>query len=331
MERSEFNIKVFIGGVECVQYGKFMEAAKTFQSHFPDRKVNFTYLQTSDIRSNNWTERQFVQIMSDSDAHIFLSHPLQGQVNRPHTQEPWRQFPWDAEVFLEELQHLKMHAGFPFSDYLFDPAFTQDKYKYLFNLSEYTIPTIRVSLRLGKDGQLPQSEILRIKDWMPEVDEGAGFVLKLPFTTNSQAIKYPKTLDSICEGIFHFYNKFKDKIHYAILQPCLQNRKEYKLVFLNGEFTHVAIPHKEASPSKAFGDPASRQLFAEECLAALQNRMVGCLFVPIFRIDIMYYKGKMVLNEIESLEAMYEGTKEGPTSVHLEEFWYQCIKSLVVS
>ena len=39
----------------------------------------------------------------------------------------------------------------------------------------------------------------------------------------------------------------------------------------------------------------------------------------------------MVLNEIESLEAMYEGTKEGPTSVHLEEFWYQCIKSLVVS
>ena len=309
MDKPTFIFKVFIGGEICVQYAKFLIAKDKFNLEFiHHRTVDFIFLKTSDIRENNWTEKQFINIMADSDAHIFLSHPLQGQVNRSHMHEPGRLLPWDADVFLDELQRLRTHSGYPFNDYLFDPAFTQDKFKYIHYLIEYTIPSLRISLRLGEDAKLPSSEINRIQKWMTEVEEGSGFVLKLPFTTNSQAIKYPKTLEGIRSAVSQFYRNFKNKIHYAILQPCLANRKEFnKHVFHNGRFSHVAVNDKEATPSKVFEDPASRQRFAEECLAALRQRMVGCLFVPIMRIDIMFYKGRMVLNEIESLEAMYEG------------------------
>ena len=318
--------KVFVGCELGVQWAKFEVARCRFETNTQRLPFKFIYLTTTDIRERNLTEKEFVDFFLDCDIHIFLSHPLQGQTDRSHHAEPRRLHPWDAEVVLQELNRLKCHKGYPHGNYFHDGAFTQDKLSYISLLQQYTIPTHCISLRLRADGILPSSSLLEIEQFISKgLDEGYGYVLKLPFTTNSKSIKFPKNLADILDGVRLFHQKYRDKIHYAILQPCLANRKENRFIFLNGKFSHIACNAKNPKPSIQFGSLDSRTAFAVGIMSTLLQ--TECfLSGPMVRLDIMCYKGNMVLNEIESLEALYEANSfTESTGKFLEEFWYDAL------
>ena len=132
------------------------------------------------------------------------------------------------------------------------------------------------------------------------VDESG--CIKLPFTTNSQAFSFPKDLNEIKARIKSFYSNYHEKIHYAMLQPRLGNRKEYKHVFMNGTHSHVAKNDKETHGHEFFSTQ-ERKRFAETNMPILRSSVPHFLAFPLVRLDIIWYKGRMVLNEIESLEA----------------------------
>jgi len=316
-------VKIFTGGEGSLQLKHFMVAKSRVAAHLllhNDIILEFEYINSEDVRINHrWSEKQFVDYFLDCYFHVFLSHPGQGQVNRSHKAEPNRDNPWDMEILLHELERLKGHNGYPFGEFLFDPAFTQNKIKYIETMKEYSIPTLRISLRLMV-GRIPLSVRLEIAAFLAK--HGNKCCLKLPFTTNSQALKFPEGgLEDVLEKLIQFHKLYGDKIHYAILQPLLPNRKEYKMVFLNGNFSHTAENDKKANPAFAFGTVESRVSFATEILTVLRQRLPGCLFAPLMRFDVMFYDGKMVLNEIESLEAQFSGTGDGNVGGFLEKFW----------
>jgi len=324
-----FKVYTTGGGKQEARFRNAIAKVKQSLGHRYD--LHFIYLTTEQVRKQEMTEGQFVDFFSDCDYHVFLTHVAQGQVNRPHSQEPYRKRPWNTEVLLEELKRLQDHKGFPYRDFLFCPAFTQDKFLYLFLLREYTIPSLRISLKLCEgDMVIPASVVEEIRVFIAahnidesteESPEACKFVFKMPFTTHSQAIVFPSTLQEILEAIQIMFRRYKGKIHYGILQPCLKNRKEYKIIFNNGSFLHENFEPKTPKGSKCFGDSASRRVFAEEVMSVLKERIPGLLYAPVMRLDIMFYKGKMVLNEVESLEAVSQGPKDYKLYAHIDSFW----------
>jgi hypothetical protein len=314
------------------QDARFKAAAARARTNLGHRfDIEIHYLTVENVRVQRMSEAQFIDYFLDCDFHVFLTHIGQGQVNRHHLQEPHRENPWNMEVLLEELKRLKGHTGFPFKNFLYCPAFTQDKYMYLFLLREYTIPTLRISLTLCEgDIRIPTTVRDEIRSFMDrhslgEGDEPCKFVFKLPFTTNGQAIDYPTTYEEVLEAIQHMFNRFKGKIHYGLLQPCLKNRKEYKICFSNGQFLHENFEPNSPAGSKAFGTSDERKAFAEEIMNALKVRVPGLLYAPLMRIDVMYYAGEMVLNEVESLEAVSWGPDEHKLDSDTDSFWLDFI------
>lgn len=125
--------------------------------------------------------------------------------------------------------------------------------------------------------------VLSIIHFTENNTEGLGYVVKFPFVTNSEGIRYPKSyvqvslslslltlsvyfipvsnelyLTITClryltsrksNSLFSFLKvfqdllnasiKFENRIPYAIIQPCLANRMEYKLILHKG--IHLCI------------------------------------------------------------------------------------------
>jgi hypothetical protein len=68
--------------------------------------------------------------------------------------------------------------------------------------------------------------------------------LKAPYTTNSEFVKFPKHIEDIERFIRIAVNKYLGSIPYMLLQPCMKNRKEYKVVVLNMKPVFIAYNPK---------------------------------------------------------------------------------------
>jgi hypothetical protein len=81
---------------------------------------------------------------------------------------------------------------------------------------------------------------------MTNHSEECGWVLKTPYSTNLENIKWPKTFEEI-EQKLKILSKAKfGYIPYVMLQPCMQNRREYKVVAINGTACYVSkVYHPE--------------------------------------------------------------------------------------
>ena len=64
-----------------------------------------------------------------------------------------------------------------------------------------------------------------------------GFVIKSPFTTNSEGLVYQPHWPDVINHLINISSKHFGmyRIPYMILQPCLANAKEVKYVYLNGK------------------------------------------------------------------------------------------------
>lgn len=130
-----------------------------------------------------------------------------------------------------------------------------------------------------------------------------------------------------------------------MIQACMFNRKEYKIVCLGGIPSYlVDIPYhgkkKHSSGiNEDFSKPPHEHLFhfAAKAIKKFLLKFPSALINPNFRVDIFKTSsGKFVVNEFENLEAWYSGglnvIKEKQASDYMRLIWavkiVECIKNI---
>jgi hypothetical protein len=157
--------------------------------------------------------------------------------------------------------------------------------------------------------------------------------LKTPFTTNRQNIKYPQSVDEIITRVVGLSEKFIDVIPYVMLQPCMANKREYKVVCLGGVPQYVASINRPSSGPSFSAFPHARLFsFADSAIQrAKGNGCPGLIISGLLRVDIFINKSQQfIVNEFESLDAEYcssEHVNEASTKMFLENYWHKVISS----
>ena len=162
-------------------------------------------------------------------------------------------------------------------------------------------------------------------------DEGCGWVIKAPFTTNSAVIRFPKTPDDIFEQLNALYNTFHGSLPYLMLQACMYNRKEYKIVMFDGE--PLFRGGDKGSGNKRSTDGVNQSFstnenllqFSLEAIIAAKLSCSSLLCDGLFRVDIFINaQNNLVVNEFESLEAYYHCANHNEEMAFFEllnKFW----------
>jgi hypothetical protein len=186
-------------------------------------------------------------------------------------------------------------------------------------------------------------------------NEGRGWVLKAPFVTNSMHFMYfissPEEvlwrLEMTSKAIFE--DKECYEIPYMMLQPRMLNRKEYKVVLLNGQRSHIApLPssHKEC---KAYSKSPHTRLFefAETAVKLLADAQPHAILDGLVRVDIFEtqekesyvdangiigLRNRWVVNEFESIEAQFTSTatKDALVLNFLHNYWIEKINNAIL-
>ena len=162
-------------------------------------------------------------------------------------------------------------------------------------------------------------------------NEGRGWVVKFPFVTVREGMRFCKTPDEVFKALEIAAGKFGGRIPYAMVQPCLLNRKEYKVVVLNGKASHllpqsagVRLGGKGVRGFSAYPHTDLFQ-FAELAVELLRERCPGSHTEGLMRVDVMQTgDGNMIVNEFESLEALYMSAASNQTDrtvTFLREYW----------
>ena len=265
------------------------------------------------MKSKNISEEQLIDWLAAGDVHIILNHIHQGnpQLN--------------AESIKVALRRISSHVGWPSAHHLECQVFLQDKFEYISKCPEISTPTLRVPFGV---------------DMIPEIlhfttlhDEGAGWVVKLPYVTNSEGLSFCKTEGDIIDSIERKSSQYGNRMSYAMVQPCLANRKEYKVVILGGSAQYIADINQRDGLGSPFSEAPHHAIkcVAEKACEILEARC-SALIDPILRVDVMQSKNGLVVNEFESLEAAYYSNKfdKCELMVHyfLERYWLEQIRQL---
>ena len=121
-------------------------------------------------------------------------------------------------------------------------------------------------------------------------------------------------------------------IPYCMVQPRLENTKEYKLVFIGGNFSHI-IPNSKGT-GEGFCDENVLRAFAESAVLSIKSSCPETITDGLFRVDIMRRaNGNLVVNEFESLEAIayarMHHSHEQLIVSFLQNYWTNVIMSIV--
>jgi hypothetical protein len=139
-------------------------------------------------------------------------------------------------------------------------------------------------------------------------NNGNGWVLKYPYTTNSKGVFFinnsiDKVMSIICR------ESRRTNLPYIMLQPKLENRFEYKVMTLNRKPFYVCKSKNCGPNGKAFSSaPEYRELFSfvEEVVQNFKTKYPVAIVDGPFRVDVMIKSnGKLIVNEFESFEAAY--------------------------
>ena len=123
--------------------------------------------------------------------------------------------------------------------------------------------------------------------------------------TNHHDMKYPKSHLEVQNRLIDAADKLLS-MPYAIIQPHLVNKLECKVVCLNG----FAKYYTKYSKGKKFADKNRLHAFAEKSIQLLKRNCPSAMVDGLVRVDIMCrFNGEMVVNEFESLEAMYTSSR----------------------
>jgi len=162
-------------------------------------------------------------------------------------------------------------------------------------------------------------------------DEGCGWVVETPFSTNCHNMKYAKSLDEIIQKIKIQYKDLYHSIPYTMVQATMANKKEYKVVLFNCEPRYVSITPNN-SRGKAFSDITHADLlkYAESALREFSAACPAALVSSLMRVDIFQTKlGKLVVNELESLEADHHCGENGFLKAQVDDEIRQYYETLL--
>jgi len=199
-------IRVFAGGTRSNQVEPFLEA---LQPILLDSRYRSEVVYCDDIRKFKWSPFDFVAWVMEADFHFILTHLHQGIPQ------------WNVEDVLRAIVPLKRHPGFPCGIKLFCPVFTQNKFKYLRSLpSHMHTPTLSFDFK-----QVHSRRNYKVLDsFLNAHNEGNGWIVKLPFVTNREGIRFCKSKHSVVTAIEFMADSFEGRIPYCMVQPCLANR-----------------------------------------------------------------------------------------------------------
>ena len=172
---------------------------------------------------------------------------------------------------------------------------------------------------------------------MSQYDEGCGWIVKPAFTTNGEGVKRGKSMKEVVAILNGLRHKYVDRIPYVMVQPCLKNRMEYKIVCRDGKACYVSSPAQKAGHRSAFSlaPHVGILAFAEHAIQVLKANIPATLSDFLIRVDVMQMNdGTLVVNEFESMEALYTSRPaeaEHFTYQWLEAYWARQLERLLPS
>jgi hypothetical protein len=122
-------------------------------------------------------------------------------------------------------------------------------------------------------------------------NEDCGWIVKPPFIKNRKPFFNTKSVDKMCEYSYNwwaFKSEFAMVYPYIMIQPCLSNKREYKVITIPSQnITYLAnVKGKGNAYSVA---PHERILnFAMETVQYFKSRCSHAItHHPLFRVDIL--------------------------------------------
>lgn len=330
-----FNVvfRYFCGGSQSHQLAAFENAIIRVRNSLGRDFITFEYLSMKRLRELSWTIEDFVNWLLRGHIHFIICHVHQGMENSH----------WSVIDIYNELQRLRLHEGFPNGENLRCPIFCQDKMKYLELLSDVTMPTFAIPIARVADDDLMLGLLASAMD-----DKLCRWILKAPFTTNSQHFK--RFVDSKDSARRHMNTVTKDlfvssrpscyEIPYMILQERVEENNEAKMVFLNRCFSHFVSGAAVCQSLDGFSGNDLIQFGYRvfEILAGHpQFIMDGLVRVDVFLSNPPTDDGgerHIVLNELESLDAGFcsaSDSDEHRVYNFLESYWERRIHESVIN
>jgi hypothetical protein len=183
----EVLIRVYYGSSASLQLLFFCDAVGRLPQQTRLR-IKVEYCSLKNVREKGWSPGELVTWLLDCNIHIILTHPHQGHKI------------WNCHEVYQSIERLRDHKGFPTGQQLDCPVFRQDKFCYVDSLTHITIPTFRMNLdqSLGAHEQI-LAMYMPLRKFCESVGGENGWVVKLPFVTNCEAIKFPRTFDAILD------------------------------------------------------------------------------------------------------------------------------------
>jgi hypothetical protein len=177
-------------------------------------------------------------------------------------------------------------------------------------------------------------------------ENNCGWVIKAPFTTNCESVRFPKTFDEMQKFMRSLSRKYVGHLPYLMIQPCVFNRKEVKIVVLNNQPMYRAgistgrTARSKTGINKTFFSTSDDEIleFASEALAKFRETAPYAITDGLFRVDIFQnIAGQMVVNEFESLDAGYVSVSKNAlgvdyqslTCAFLQAYWEKKIEGCV--
>lgn len=311
-------VRVFLGARNSVQTTPFLEAVvstrriwgESFES-FPA----FECLCTDDVKRFHWGLKELIDWLLMADIYFIINHIHQGL---------WEII--DCRDISVQLNRLNGHIGFPSGIQLQCPVFQQDKYEYIDSMpQDMMIPSFKVPI-VHKQGNyvVVTATIFLLDDFTEAYAHcGCGWVVKPPYCTNSEGYRSCSTREQLVEIIRTSARRFGHRFDYLIVQPCLENKKEYKVVLLGGKTQYISN-HSKAGKGRSFADKKSIEEFAQRAADALKSACPASITDMLFRVDVMQLSSdKFVVNEFESFEALACGSRGNDMAVcpFLVKFW----------
>jgi hypothetical protein len=276
-------------------------------------------------RNDNWSLQDFVSWLLGSRIHFILAHVHQGMED----------FNWSIDDIYFELSRLEYHLGFPNRKQLLCPIFTQDKMEYINCLGpSFSLPTYKIDMKRDMDMLVADARVQKIM--ADNYSSCKSWILKAPFTTNSQHFK--KFVSTPEEAMAHLRvvhrgmfenNATCYEIPYMMLQEKILTgpgrvAPEAKICFLNKKYSHFVNGSKCV---KSFSNFSKHEIiaFASSALEALKHKEDQFILDGLVRVDIFKSnQGEMVVNELESLEAAFDSSSflaVSQTKLFLQHYW----------
>ena len=337
-------IRIFGGGNSNLQLMQLKSAIQ--ELNIDQRLYIIETLTCDDVNVNHYSIKEIVDWLQAATVHFITGHVHQGLQLAILDSKLNTAGRFTMTSILSELQRLKFHRGFPYGNFLQCPVFLQDKYEYLAILKKHGMcnPTLKIDRHnwftcegtSALEAEKP-TILSTIYEFLANCnEEGCGWVVKLPFVTN-QIVKGIKSKDEVIKKLTSVFNNDSRGIYpYAMIQPCMKNRKEYKVVYIPAKniiyitSTKVSNGHnKQAFPT---GENHSDLFdFVKRAVAVFQDECPHSICDGLFRVDVfMNQANEYIVNEFESLEASYYGRPKFENAVthFLKEYWSGKLKNV---